>query len=256
MNYKLQKNVARPASEWTCCKNTHDAIISSFDFEAAQRVMLLYTRTSPGCDAVSLFSGVLICSSCGGNMTRKTIKIENAVYRYYYCPKGKRKECLRSVMIEESALISATFMGIQQYIERVRLLSEKMLHMVEKEKVQIFTRDKLALIEDTQERLQKAKEYKFSLRVSELRGIVSPENREDMADAYAKEILLLETQIAEMIEVVQSIADHIDECVEQLTLISKLADKISFDRSEIVRLVMRILVLSKSEISLEFVLDF
>lgn len=189
-------------------------------------------------------------------MTRKTIKIENAVYRYYYCPKGKRKECLRSVMIEESALISATFMGIQQYIERVRLLSEKMLHMVEKEKVQIFTRDKLALIEDTQERLQKAKEYKFSLRVSELRGIVSPENREDMADAYAKEILLLETQIAEMIEVVQSIADHIDECVEQLTLISKLADKISFDRSEIVRLVMRILVLSKSEISLEFVLDF
>lgn len=84
----------------------------------------------------------------------------------------------------------------------------------------------------------------------------SPENREDMADAYAKEILLLETQIAEMIEVVQSIADHIDECVEQLTLISKLADKISFDRSEIVRLVMRILVLSKSEISLEFVLDF
>lgn len=157
MNFKLQKNVTRPASEWACCKNTHDAIISSFDFEAAQRVMLLDTRTSPGCNVVNLFSGILICSSCGGNMTRKTIKIENTVYRYYYCPKGKQKGCLRSVMIEESALISATFKGIQQYIERVRLLSPKMLHMAEKEKVQIFTKDKLALIENTQERLQKAK---------------------------------------------------------------------------------------------------
>nr|WP_308626278.1 hypothetical protein [uncultured Eisenbergiella sp.] len=159
-------------------------------------------------------------------------------------------------MIEESALISATFKGIQQYIERVRLLSKKMLHMAEKEKVQIFTKDKLALIENTQERLQKAKEYESSLRVSELLGIVSPENRKDMEDVYAEEILLLKTQIAEMIEQVQMIADHIDKYAEQLTLISKLSDSISFDRGEVVRLVKRIVVLSKSEISLEFVFDF
>lgn len=159
-------------------------------------------------------------------------------------------------MIEESALISATFKGIQQYIERVRLLSKKMLHMAEKEKVQIFTKDKLALIENTQERLQKAKEYESSLRVSELLGIVSPENRKDMEDVYAEEILLLKTQIAEMIEQVQMIADHIDKYAEQLTLISKLSDSISFDRGEVVRLVKRIVVLPKSEISLEFVFDF
>lgn len=256
MNYKFQKNVTRPASEWARCKNTHNAIISSFDFETVQRVMLLDTRTSPGCDVVNLFSGILICSSCSGNMTRKTIKIENTVYRYYYCPKGKQKGCLRSVMIEGSALISATFKGVQQYIERVRLLSEKMLHMTEKEKVQIFTKDKLALIKNTQERLQKAKEYKSSLRVSEFRGVVSPENRKDMEDTYAEEILLLETQIAEIIEDVQSIADHIDEYVEKLILISKLADRISFDRGEVVRLVKRIVVLSKSEIFLEFILEF
>lgn len=160
------------------------------------------------------------------------------------------------MMIEGNALISATFKGVQQYIERVRLLSEKMLHMAEKEKVEIFTKDKLALIENTQERLQKAKEYKSSLRVSELRGIVSPENRKDMEDAYAEEILLLESQIAEIIEDVQSIADHIDKYAEQLTLISKLSDSISFDRGEVVCLVKRIVVLTKSEISLEFVLDF
>lgn len=89
LNYKLPKNFIRPSDEWIRCEKTHDAIVTRYDFEAVQRILLIDTRTPLGDDFVGLFSGLLKCGCCGGSMTRKMYKSGGIVYRYYYCTTGK-----------------------------------------------------------------------------------------------------------------------------------------------------------------------
>ncbi len=69
INYKLKDLIDKPESEWTRVENTHEPIIKLADFDLVQKVMALDTRTSPNSNKVYLFSGILICGSCGSRMT-------------------------------------------------------------------------------------------------------------------------------------------------------------------------------------------
>lgn len=92
-NYKLRELFQKPKAEWQCTENAHAAIIRPQDFDLVQRIMRLDTRTSPGGEKVYIFSGILICGSCGGRMTRKTVPSGSRKYHYYYCPTGKKNGC-------------------------------------------------------------------------------------------------------------------------------------------------------------------
>lgn len=254
LNYKLQKTVTRSSTEWVRCNNTHKAIISQQDFDTVQRILLLDTRASPGCDIVSLFSGILTCGSCGGNMTRKTVQNGDKSYRYYYCPTGKRKGCIAPAMIAENVLIAAVFSKIQCYIEKARLLSKDIEQMTNKEIGHLFTKDILNFIENTQEQVQQLRAYQSTLCVSLIRGIISAEDKADMEVAYTQEILQLEAAIAEATGQVQAIEAHIDERVMWIAEIVRLTDMTNFERIHVIRLIKRITVLFKTAITIEFVL--
>lgn len=46
---------------------------------------------APGGDSVYLFSGLLVCGSCGGRMTRKVNTYKKKKYVYYRCPIGRSR---------------------------------------------------------------------------------------------------------------------------------------------------------------------
>ena len=73
LNYKIKDLIDKPESEWKRTENAHEAIINKYDFNLAQRVMRLDTRTAPGGEKMYLFSGILICGCCGERMTRKSV---------------------------------------------------------------------------------------------------------------------------------------------------------------------------------------
>lgn len=79
-NYKIKKRFTKPDVAWVRIENTHDAIISRFDFNTVQRIILLDTRTSPGMKTVNLLSGLLVCGCCGRKMTRKSNVCKDKLY--------------------------------------------------------------------------------------------------------------------------------------------------------------------------------
>lgn len=216
LNYKLQKNVTRPTGEWVRCANTHEAIISPQDFETIQRILLLDTRTSPCSDAVNPFSGLLICGSYGGNMTRKMVRHSDVVYRYYYYPAGKRKGCSAPVLIPEDVLKEIVFDAIGQHIEKVKALYEEIKQMTDKEIIYLLTRKTLADLEVKQAELQKLQEYKSSLRISEIRDIINVEDCQYTEVTYTEDILQHEKSITELIMQVDKIAGNIIETIYEV----------------------------------------
>jgi site-specific DNA recombinase len=121
-NYKLKDLIDKPESEWVRTEDAHEAIIHRQDFDLVQRLLRLDTRTSPGSDAVQLFSGVLICGCCGSRMTRKTDRYKDTVYHYYYCPTGKKGGCNSPARIKESELTDCVLESLKAHIRNVASL--------------------------------------------------------------------------------------------------------------------------------------
>lgn len=251
LNYKIQKNVTRPDNDWVRCEHTHEAIVSLNDFETVQRILMLDTRASPGCGHVNLFSGLLICGKCGGNMTRKMVRHSEMVYRYYYCPTGKRGGCTASVMITKDTLKEIVLSEIRQHIQKVRAIEQ----MTNQEIIHLFTQEKLADIEAKHAELQKLQKYKSSLQISEIQAIISAEECKDMMVTYGEDIRQLEVKIAETIKQVQKLTAHVDEQVGQLAKISRISDVGILSRENIVRLVKGITVLNRTRITTNFIFD-
>ena len=82
-------------------------------------IMVLDPRTATYGDAVYLFSGFLICRSCGGRLTRKTNTVKGKKYICYHCPTGKRNGCKTPVMVREDELITCVTESLQAYIRNV-----------------------------------------------------------------------------------------------------------------------------------------
>jgi DNA invertase Pin-like site-specific DNA recombinase len=52
LNYKLKELIDKPESEWRRFENAHEPIIAKHDYDLAQRIMRLDTRTAPNSDNV------------------------------------------------------------------------------------------------------------------------------------------------------------------------------------------------------------
>lgn len=79
LNYKVNKQISVPKSDWYVVENTHEAIISKEQFDRVQDIMKKTTRaTFTG--KRSIFAGVIRCKKCGSRMC----KIKNGSGNYYY----------------------------------------------------------------------------------------------------------------------------------------------------------------------------
>lgn len=56
-----------------------------------REIFLTDTRVSPEEEALYLFSGLVKCGWCGGNMTRKTVTVNGKKYVYLVCAENKIK---------------------------------------------------------------------------------------------------------------------------------------------------------------------
>lgn len=131
-------------------------------------------------------------------MTRKMVCHGAIVYRYNYCPTGKRRGCTTPVMISEDELKQIVSNNISQHIERAKTLSKEIEQMADKEILYLFTKNKLAEINGKHTELQKLQEYKSSLQISGICGIISAEDCKDMEKSYMQKILTLEGEISKV----------------------------------------------------------
>ena len=110
-SYRIQVTRRQPKSDWIIVENTHEAIISKKEFEAAQDLLARNTRTSPGEQKLSLFSGFVRCADCKRSMVRKVYHHSYGDYTYYVCSTYTKrdksactKHAIRAEKLEELVL--------------------------------------------------------------------------------------------------------------------------------------------------------
>nr|WP_321153311.1 recombinase family protein [uncultured Acetatifactor sp.] len=178
LNYKVKKRIKVDKKEWIRVEDTHEAIITKEVFAIVQKLMLRDTRTAPDGKKLYLFSGLLRCGGCGGNMVRKKIRSAGGEYCYYICSNNKndksvcsshriREDFLRkavlemlrthlslvSTMDEMEGMIAKLPLQEQEVQKRCRQLEERRNELARYQKL------KISVYEDYKETLLTPKEY-------------------------------------------------------------------------------------------------
>ncbi|MEH2931021.1 recombinase family protein [Candidatus Ventrimonas sp. KK005] len=125
LNYKVKKRIKVRKEDWIRVEDTHEAIIAKEDFGIVQKQMLCDTRTTPGGTKVYLFSGLLHCGGCGGNMVRKKVQSAGGEYCYYICSNHKKdKSVCSSHRIREDYLSKAVLEMLQTNLSLIHTMDE------------------------------------------------------------------------------------------------------------------------------------
>ncbi|MEA5002740.1 MAG: recombinase family protein, partial [Christensenella sp.] len=176
VNYKIKDVVEKPCSEWKRTVGAHDAIVSAQDFDLAQRIMKLDTRSTPGSDRVYLFSGVLICGCCGGRMTRKTNRYKEREYHYYYCPTGKKHGCTDAVMVKEDDLSECILESVKAHICGIVSLESVLAASNSRKTAELLAKQIQNQIEDSERQIVKTSGIKSTLYENMVSGLLTKED--------------------------------------------------------------------------------
>jgi DNA invertase Pin-like site-specific DNA recombinase len=197
-NYKVKDVVRRPESEWHRTENAHEAIVRRHNFDLAQKIMRLDTRTAPKGDKVYLFSGILICGCCGNRMTRKSVPYNGGKYHYYYCPTGKKNGCHSPVMVKESDLTDCVLGNVKAHIANVASL-ESLIAGLDSTRVARELSGRLReQIAENEKRLEKIREYKAGLYDNMMNGNLSKDEYKALKNKYASDAESLEAANAKL----------------------------------------------------------
>ena len=118
ISYKDKTIRACPENDWIKVEHTHEAIISSEDFERAQKMLDRGARGSAINGEVDLFAGLLRCGDCGHALIKKTNRNPNKTYVYYRCSTyNKCKSACSAHTVRYDRLYDTVLYCIQKMVE-------------------------------------------------------------------------------------------------------------------------------------------
>ncbi|MCL2853593.1 MAG: recombinase family protein [Defluviitaleaceae bacterium] len=250
--YKLRELVQKPEDEWHRTENAHEAIIMRHNFDLARKIMRLDTRTAPKGDKVYLFSGILICGSCGNRMTRKTVPYKGEKYHYYWCPTGKKNGCLTPAMLKERDLIDCVIGNIKAHITNIASL-ETLIAGLDSTRIASELAGRLTeQIAENERRLEKIRGYKSGLYESMMNGNLSKDEYKSLKGAYSADSDTLAIANAKLRNEIESVLSCRHERMAWTGHFTKFENLDSIDRRTVIQLIHSIRVLGKSEIEISF----
>lgn len=192
VNYKVQKKVALPQSEWVTVPGTHQEIIGQEDFDAAQqmlRVRAYHKQRRPG--PAHLLTGLAFCADCRSPMS--TVR-EGGGRTYLVCsgwrkPDG-RKRC-RSHCIREDLVLDAIAEQLRRFAEQA-LDPEKLIRDLPADREDPAADKMLSALEKKRDR---SLAVRLSLYRDKIAGIVSPQDYADFSAALQRETAALKAEI-------------------------------------------------------------
>jgi hypothetical protein len=245
-NYKSKTILTLDESEWVKSENAHPPIISKMDYDAVQRALALDTRIPPGHKRVHVFSGLLICGYCGSNMTRKTCGNYGQKYIYYFCPTTKNRGCLLSCMVGESALMQIVAQKIKEHIGNIQTMARSIpaTHVKKLMRMEYYRR--IAICNKS---ICEFQNYNAHLRDCLLHGIIDHTEFQSLQVYYDGEITSLSVEIA----ILQKKLINIDDALMWMDNFLQFSDLTELERSAVVKMICGIRIITKSEVSIDFV---
>ena len=252
-NYKMKDKIARPEHEWKRVEGTHEPIIHRQDFDIVQRIMRLDTRIAPNdTETVYPFSGILICGSCGGRMTRKTTTSNGKSYHYYYCPTTKKRGCNNAPMIKENVLSNCALESIKAHISGIVSI-ETILEGGERQKALALLASRIVTqIAELERQIKQINTYKSTLYESMVNGRITPKEYKEMKFDYTSDEDRLQNAIALLCQEKEDVLSGKSERLGWMGHFRKYEDFTEIDRRIVVSLIQSIRVISKTEIVITF----
>ena len=252
LNYKIKDLALRPESEWVRKENVHTAIISKEDFDLAQRIMRLDTRTAPGSDKVYIFSGVLICGSCGARMTRKAVPYKGVKYHYYYCPTTKKRGCTDGANLKETELSDCILDSVKAHIANVASLEALIAGNDGQRITDALVKQYGVQIEDNERQLEQIGGFKSTLYENMISGILSKDEYKTLKAKYNADEIRLRTAIVTLNEQLEDALSGKGERLRWMEHFKRFDGLNEIDRRTVVNLIHSIRVESKTELLITF----
>ena len=252
VNYKIKDLIDLPENEWARTEDAHEAIIHPRDFDLAQRVMKLDTRTAPGGDKVYMFSGILICGGCGGRMTRKTDRKNGKSYYYYYCPAGKKNGCGSSYRIKEEDLVSCVLESVKSHISSVVSLDSILRSVGCEAAGGKLARQYETQIAENERQLEQIGDFKSTLYENMITGIISKDDYKMLKSRYMEDGVRLSRAIAALRQELADIMAGKGERLRWMEHFKRFDGLTELDRKTVTHLIQSIRVLSKTELQISF----
>lgn len=252
VNYKLNKVVEKPETEWAVRENTHEAIISRADFENVAKLLNLDTRKSPEEETLFMLSGLMFCGECGRSMVRRCNRYKDKQSVYYICATyNKGKGCSRH-SIAQSVIEDILLDAIKRHIEHVARLDE-LLNTIRDREVNyddIVANDQEILAKYKE--LDQCKKVEMSLHRDLAAGIISIKEYEQFKNNFAHKSAEIEETIRKLQQEIETVFKEglfADEWIDTFT---KTGNITSLDRSIVLSLVEKITVYEENRIEITF----
>lgn len=257
-SYKLKKTKEVPREQWLITKNAHESIISREDFDLVQQLMSLDTRTSPNQNQVYIFSGILICGSCGNRVTRKTnrsAKNPDKVYHYYNCPTPKKNGCTMK-MIREEELIELVTETTKSHILNIINLGE-FINKIELEPVNIALFEKyIHQLENIKSEINNVKIIQGTLLENNLNGIISNSEYKQLKQSYKLKLNKLENSYNELVSEYEESKNNSDNILKWTDKFKEFQNIKILTREIAVQLISSIVIGEEITITYRYQLEY
>ena len=252
VNYKLNKVVEKPETEWAVKENTHEAIISKADFENVAKLLNLDTRKSPEEETLFMLSGLMFCGECGRSMVRRCNRYKDKQSVYYICATyNKGKGCSRH-SIEQSVIEEILLDTIKRHIAHASKLEELLNTLKDKEinYNDVVANDKEIL--KKYEELEQCKRVEMALHRDLAEGVISAIEYEQFKDNFVRKCTEIEQTIKKLKEEIEIIFKEGLFANEWIKTFTKTGNITSLDRSTLLTLVEKITVYEENRIEITF----
>jgi len=252
LNYKIKDLIDRPQSEWKRSEGAHQAIVKPHDFDLAQKIMRLDTRTAPGGDKVYMFSGVLICGSCGGRMTRKTVPYKGIKYQYYYCPTTKKRGCATAATLKETELCDCILDSVKSHISNVASLESIIAGSDGQKIANALAKQYREQIADNEQQLEKIIGFKATLLENMITGILTKDDFKGLKAKYNTDEVRLRSAIDILGQQLERVLDGKAERLRWMEHFKRFDGLAEIDRRIVISLIRSIRVTSECDLTITF----
>ena len=252
VSHKIKRSVEKPREEWVRVRNTHEAVVSSEDFETVQKLLAVDIRASAGKAGCHIFTGFLFCGDCGEPMIRRINRYKGTEKVYFICSaRNKGLGCTRHSIPEEE-LKRLVLAGLQQQMA-LFLNKSRVLEQIGKMEIQF---EEVAVFDKEIQRLRKEQEKFMSLRTGlygDLKqGIITEEDFRDFRQIYETQYQATEDAIKQQENAIQNLFKSGVAAGANLEKMKSTLEITELNRDIVVTFVSRILVYEDKRVFLEF----
>lgn len=252
VNYKVDKILEKPESEWFKVEGTHEAIISKEDYQNVQRLLKVDTRAGKGREKAHMFSGFLFCGDCKEPMVRRLNRYKGRENISYICSTRNRSEGCSRHSISEADLKNVVFQMIRFQISLLMDKNPQMQYLQSRK----MNFEDVNGFENEITRLRNEQEKYLELRAGlyeDLKtGIITQEDFKNFSAIYEKRYMETEKALERQEDMVKKLLQNGVESGIRLKRLKETMQISTLDRDVLLAFVERIEIYEEKRISIQF----